>query len=205
MFPLFTFKGRVTLGHSTTTATQWTPRVNYPVRFQQDEEGNPLVIVQDSKPLLSNTYIGHFHPKKKKKKNTKQARNWGKKSDFFPSNLKSQPPSHLAISVRHDFHLHLLSIVHLLKMPFFWSELERFWCQLFKLSSCIVVNNLVGMFLKKFNCLGGVLSDRLVLCLVMTPILCLTLKKFLTKCIIRVYLFFLQKRYLKWKGLEHSL
>lgn len=110
------------LGHSTTTATQWTPRVNYPVRFQQDEEGNPLVIVQDSKPLLSNTYIGHFHPKKKKKKNTKQARNWGKKSDFFPSNLKSQPPSHLAISVRHDFHLHLLSIVHLLKMPFFWSE-----------------------------------------------------------------------------------
>ena len=75
------------------------------------------------------------------------------------------------------------------QMPFFWSELERFWCQLFKLSSCIVVNNLVGMFLKKFNCLGGVLSDRLVLCLVMTPILCLTLNKFLTKCIIRVYLF----------------
>lgn len=76
------------------------------------------------------------------------------------------------------------------QMPFFWSELERFWCQLFKLSSCIIVNNLVGMLLKKFNCLGGVLSEKLVLRLVRTPILCLTLKKFLTKCIIRFYLFF---------------
>ena len=66
MFPLFTFKGRETLGHPITSVAQWTPRANSLVRFQQDEEGNPSVIVQDSKPLLNNTYIGLFHPKRKK-------------------------------------------------------------------------------------------------------------------------------------------
>lgn len=91
----------------------------------------------------------------------------------------------------------LLSALYIppLKCSFFWSELERFWCQLFKLSSCIVVNNLVGMFLKNLIALVVFYLTDSVLCLVVTPILCLTLEEvFWQKCIIQSTFFFSFRR-----------